>query len=67
VIPATNISTRTTNRLILANDSLLNEAINNGDLSKATEIATTALQAISQDTAFNESEKTKVMILNVVV
>ena len=60
VKPFTNISSEKTSRLILANDSLLAEAIKIGDLSKATEIANTALQAISQDLTLDQRQKTKV-------
>lgn len=62
VFPAKKISFETTERLILANDSLLNEAIKSGDLSKTAEIANSVLQAISQDTAFDARRKMEVKI-----
>ena len=59
---ATNTSSSVISRLLVGNESSLNEAIVMGDLGKAAEIANTALQAISQDPTVNENEKTKVKI-----
>ena len=56
----TNASSNATARLLLGENSPLNKAIDIGDLSKAAEIANTALQEISQDPTVDQSKKTKV-------
>lgn len=56
----TNTSSNATARLLLGENSPLNKATDIGDLSKAAEIANTALQEISQDPKVDQSEKTKV-------
>ena len=60
MLPAKNISSEKITRLILANDSRLNEAINLGDVNKAVGLANTVLQAILQDSTIDKSRKTEV-------
>ena len=60
VLPAVNISSETVATLILANDSLLKEAVRGNDLSKAVEIANAAVQAFSNDAFMDRNKKTKV-------
>lgn len=59
-MPAKTISSKNMTRLVFADDSILNEAIKVGNLNKAAGIATIVLQAISQDSTFNPSNKTEV-------
>ena len=46
--------------ILTANDSSFNEAINNGDLDKAAQIANSALQIISSDTKMDSQVKARV-------
>ena len=46
---------------LTARDSLFNQLINNGDLSKATQLANTLLEGIAKDSPLSLAEKTKVM------
>ena len=64
MVQGPNLSSETIERLVLANDSLVNEAINMDNLNKAAEIANTALRAVAQDSALDLKEKTKVEIFS---
>ena len=60
VEPGKKITSETASKLILGNDSLLNEAFNSGDLNKAVQIATTVIQEILKDSSINGSLRTEV-------
>ena len=60
VEPGKKISSDTASKLILGNNSLLNEAFSTLDLNKAVQIATTVIQEILEDSSINGSLRTEV-------
>ena len=50
---------------LTANDSLLNDVIQDGDLSRAAQIANSVLQTVSQDSTVSLQNKAKVSQLDV--
>jgi len=48
-------------RLVTANDSEFNDAIKDGDLSKAEQMANAVLQALLEDTTMDSTNKSKVI------
>lgn len=60
VKPPQSLGIKNVSGILTANDSSFNEAINNGDLDKAAQIANSVLQIISTDTKMDSQDKASV-------
>ena len=62
VEPSQHLSPANFTSVLTANDSFLNQVIEDGDLNKAAQISNTILEAILQDSSLSTEEKTKVIV-----